>query len=147
MATYARYSSSVTGTGIVNVALYTNNATFTIPNDSIPSQPGKISTIDFSVTNTKEDKTAEVVQTYQLYIETAGNLPFTFELSKDNGANWVTVNGNEITTFNPVPELGMTTEKDEWKLKITWDKDKNGEEYVNELDYVKIKVKMQQKIK
>ena len=43
--------------------------------------------------------------------------------------------------------LGMTTEKDEWKLKITWDKDKNGEEYVNELDYVKIKVKMQQKIK
>ena len=30
MATYARYSSSVTGTGIVNVALYTNDATLDV---------------------------------------------------------------------------------------------------------------------
>ena len=64
IATYARYSSSVTGTGTANVALYTNDATFTIPADSIPSQPGETSTIDFSVTNTKENKTAEVAQTY-----------------------------------------------------------------------------------
>lgn len=146
MATYARYSSSVTGTGTVNVALYTNDATFTIPADSIPSQPGETSTIDFSVTNTKENKTAEVAQTYQFYIETAGNLPFTFELSDDEGSSWKPVNRNETTTFNPVPELGMTAETENWKLKISWDASKNSDEYVNELDYVKIKVKMQQKI-
>lgn len=146
MATYARYSSSVTGTGTVDVALYTNDATFTIPEDSIPKQPGETRTIDFSVTNTKDNKTAEVAQTYQLYIETAGNLPLKFELSRDGGKTWESVASNTITAFNPVPELGLISMTDDWKLKITWNKDENSEKYVNELDYVKIKVKMQQKI-
>ncbi|MFR7591070.1 MAG: hypothetical protein ACLUVC_06455 [Longibaculum sp.] len=146
IATYARYSSSVTGTGTANVALYTNDATFTIPEDSIPSQPGETSTIDFSVTNTKENKTAEVAQTYQFYIETAGNLPFTFALSNDEGSSWKSANGNETTEFNPVPELGLNSEEHQWKLKMTWDKSENSDKYVDELDYVKIKVKMQQKI-
>ena len=146
IATYARYSSSVTGTGTANVALYTNDATFTIPADSIPSQPGETSTIDFSVTNTKENKTAEVAQTYQFYIETAGNLPLTFALSNDGGNKWETTNGNQTTAFQPAPEFGLNSEKHNWKLRMTWYKSKNSDKYVDELDYVKIKVKMQQKI-
>lgn len=146
LATYARYSSSASGTGSVDAALYTNDATFTVEDESIPKQPGQAKTIAFSVTNTKEKKTSEVIQTYQFYIETAKNLPLIFELSKDNGANWVTVNGNQITKLTPEPELGLTEETDKWILRITWDASKNSEEYVNELDYVKIKVKMQQKI-
>lgn len=144
LTTYARYASSVQGTGTAQTALYTNNATFTVPEKSLPTHPGESTEIPFTVSNTKDGKTAEVAMTYDFLIETAGNLPFTFQVSNDNGENWKNITANTLS--NQKFEFGLVQQTDNCKLKITWTDNESSDKYVNEVDYVKIKVKMEQKV-
>lgn len=144
LTTYARYASSVQGTGTAQTALYTNDAAFTVPVKSLPTHPGESIEIPFTVSNTKDGKTAEVAMTYDFLIETAGNLPFTFQVSNDDGTNWNDLTANTQSSYKFKFEL--TGKTDNCKLRITWPTDKNSDEYVNEVDYVKIRVKMEQKV-
>lgn len=141
--TLARYSSAITGTGTASTALYQNDAEFTLSTDDIPRHPGDSRTIDFNVTNTKDTKTAEVAQTYEFTIETAENIPFVFELSKDGGTTWKPASANTKTDYKSV--LGLTQQTDNWKIKITWPESANDSKYANEIEYVRVHIHMTQK--
>lgn len=141
--TLARYSSAITGTGTASVALYQNDAEFTLSTDDIPRHPGDNRIVNFKVTNTKDGKTAEVAQLYEFTIETAENIPFVFELSKDGGTSWKTVKANTKTDDTNVLKLGEQT--DNWKIKITWPDTESDSKYANEIEYVKVRIHMSQK--
>ncbi|MFR6486466.1 MAG: hypothetical protein ACLUQK_02715 [Clostridium sp.] len=142
--TLARYTSSVQGQGTATTALYQNNATFTLTGDDIPTHPNDSRTIEFIVSNTKENKTAEVAQIYEFMIQTAENIPFKFELSKDNGSTWKEAKANVKTDYKD-NILNLNEQTDTWKLKITWPDSASESTYTNEIDYVQIKVLMEQK--
>ena len=141
--TLARYSSAITGTGTASVALYQNDAEFTLSTDDIPRHPGDSRTIDFNVTNTKDTKTAEVAQTYEFTVETAENIPFVFELSKDDGATWKTVTANTKTDDKNI--LSLSEQTDNWKIKITWPDSASDSKYANEIEYVRVCIHLSQK--
>ena len=142
--TLARYASSVEGQGTATAALYQNDASFTLTGNDIPSHPGDSKTLTFTVSNTKDGKTAEVAQTYEFMIQTAGNIPFQFALSKDNESTWKEVKANLKTDYKD-NILNLNEQTDTWQLKITWPDTASESTYTNEIDYVQVKVLMEQK--
>lgn len=141
--TLARYTTSLTGTGTATTALYQNDTEFTLTNDDMPTHPGDQRIVAFSVTNTKDAKTAEVAQIYEFTVETAENIPLEFAFSKDGGTTWKTASTNTKTNYQSV--LGLTAQTDNWKIKIIWPDAADDSKYANEIDYVRIKIHMEQK--
>ena len=67
-----------------------------------------------------------------------------FELSKDNGSTWKEAKANVKTDYKD-NILNLNEQTDTWKLKITWPDSASESTYTNEIDYVQIKVLMEQK--
>lgn len=143
MGTLARYTSSQSGTGSATAANFVNDI-LTIDSSNLPTQPGESIIIKFQVSNKKEGHLSEVAQEYQLMIETQKNLPYIFELQKGTGTSFQ-LDGNKYSTGKYA--LGLTEQTDEWSLKVTWNaSETDGDKYANELDYVRIRARMQQKM-
>lgn len=79
--TYARYSSTVTGTGTAEVAALEMNTTLDLTGRLQGLAPGEKRTVGFEVTNFLETSVSEVSQEYSVTVTTTGNLPLTFELT------------------------------------------------------------------
>lgn len=83
--TYARYRSTVTGTATAAVAKVDLNSKADL-SDKLTSltTPGNFVDIDVTVSNSKETSVSEVTQDYTIKVETTGNLPLEFTLTKKN---------------------------------------------------------------
>lgn len=79
--TYARYSSTVTGTGTAEVAALEMNTTLDLTDRLQDLVPGQPRTIEFKVTNFHGGLVSEVTQEYSVTVTTTGNLPLEFELT------------------------------------------------------------------
>lgn len=90
--TYARYTSSASGSDGARVALFGQSETIELfHNSSTMFYPGVSATSNIIVTNQSDGKVSEVAQQYSIEIETAGTLPFQFTLKQGE---------NTIGTFN-----------------------------------------------
>lgn len=138
LGTLARYYSSVEGSGSATAAYYVSDAPeFTI--DELPTQPGEKTTTSFTITNTKNEKTAETKLQYTLEFITANNIPLQFTTTK--GQDTEKLNPN---TQSKVYVMGLGSQTDQYTVAIEWPADENDAKYAGLVDYVKVKLHVEQ---
>lgn len=142
LGTWARYSQNVQGNGSVTAAYYTSDVTITdFP--SLPTQPGESAETRIEVKTEKDGKVAETKLKYWFEIETAENLPFVFEISSSATATSQIVTPHTKSNEFALP-LSNTSQAVPWTVKVTWPADKNDAAYAELVDYVKVKVHIEQ---
>lgn len=122
--------------------------TFTLKELEIQLDPThKEKTYEFEVSNYNEQTESEVSMNYNIEIETAGNLPITFELydydenGNQNTSNLLAINGN--MTQDKKLEVGSKT-KDKYILKMIWNENETNYLYSKEIDFVNVKLNSEQ---
>lgn len=153
--TYARYRSTVTGTGTASVARVALNSTADLSEDLKGMQPGESVKIDVAVSNVEEGNlTSEVTQDYSITVETTGNLPLKFTLVKKNSTaegsyvklDTPTVESNGNSTTWPggqMPHSVITTH--DYVLTVQWPNDSKSDDYADEIDYITLTVDAKQR--
>lgn len=144
LGTWARYTSGIEATGSVTAAKYVTDVQ-TINFDDLPTQPGETTTVDFHISTFKDGEYAETKVNYWFEFETAGNLPFTFDIY-DGSGNRLLQQGLAANTKSNVFELDLmpTGYRRPHRVKINWPVNKNDAKYAELVDYVKVKVHMEQ---
>lgn len=138
LGTWARYTSSIEGKGSATAAYYVFDApTFSITD--LPTQPGEKTKTSFTVTNSKNGKTAETKLQYTLKFITANNLPFQFKLTKGNDSQELAPN-----VFSKIHTMGLTQETDTYDVEISWPTSESDAKYAGLVDYVKVKLQVEQ---
>ena len=119
----------------------------------IDLKPGDIKEYNFSVSNTKSNKTSDVTISYQLTILTPHYTPLIIEIYQ--GENVVMTcdetysrnSNNELVCNSEIFELSHSNqETDNYKLKVSFDSRYNDEVYANLIDYINIEIKSYQKV-
>ena len=151
-AAYSRYRMEKTGDGESRIACFATGMKF-IEVMNLPEKPGESTDMKFSVTNHEGDRTSETLLYYTVTMETAGNLPLEFTLSRDESQgdhaddNWI---GNGKLTGNTASGQGSlplgTAVIHRYILKVSWpmEQDTDNYEYADEIDYVRIRVQAKQ---
>ena len=115
--------------------------------------PGKVKEYDFSVSNTKENKTSDVTILYQLTVLTPHFTPLIIEVYKGNelvmtcDETYSRNDNNELVCNTPVFELSHENELvDDYKLRVTFDSSYDDLSYANLIDYINIEIRSYQKV-
>lgn len=145
---YARYTAQGSGGDSARVAIFGRDASIDISSFPEKWKPGTDCTYNITVTNQTNQKISEVAQKYEIEIKTAGNLPLTYTLVK----NETTIDEftesssqNKYTFKNDTMNFKAgTAGKDEYQLKIKWPSDKNDASLSGIPDYVKININVEQ---
>ena len=119
----------------------------------IDLKPGDIKEYNFSVSNTKSNKTSDVTINYQFTILTPHYTPLIIEIYSGEDVvmtcdeTYSRNENNELVCNSEVFELThSSSETDNYKLKVTFDSRYNDEVYSNLIDYINIEIKSNQKI-
>lgn len=142
LGTWARYTSSVEGEGSATVATYASNVT-TVEFTTLPTKPGEEVEQTVIISNNKDGKIAQTKLKYWFVLETAGNLPLKLEIQDPNGSVLNTVNANTESKEFEFPYSSATVNKS-YKIKVIWPIDQNDAQYAGMVDYVKLKVHIEQ---
>ncbi len=115
--------------------------------------PGETKEYNFSVSNTKSNKTSDVTILYQLTVLTPHFTPLIIEVYKGNtlvmtcDETYSRNSNNELVCNTQVFELSHTRESvDNYKLRVTFDSRYSDLSYSNLIDYINIEIKSYQKI-
>lgn len=145
---YARYTAQGSGGDSARVAIFGHDASIDISSFPDKWKPGTEYTYKITVTNQTSQKTSEVAQKYKIEIVTAGNLPLTYTLKKDEteiGNFSESSSQNKYTFENGAMKFAAgTAGKDEYELKIQWPRDKNDASLSGIPDYAKININVEQ---
>ena len=116
-------------------------------------KPGQVNEYNFSISNTKENKTSDVTILYQLTILTPHFTPLIIEVYKGNDLvmtcdeNYSRNANNELVCNTDVFELSHSGAKqDDYKLRITFDSRYDDLSYTNLIDYINIEIRSYQKV-
>lgn len=116
-------------------------------------KPGQSNEYNFSVSNTKQNKTSDVTILYQLTVLTPHFTPLIIEIYKGENVvmtcdeNYSRNANNELVCNTEVFELSHSEKKtDDYKLKITFDDRYSDLSYTNLIDYINIEIKSYQKV-
>lgn len=158
--TMAKYSSSFTGSGVVNVAAFAGGADTASFNVAVSGlSPGGTSTVKFAVQNYEGDKNCEVAMTYEVQVETTGNLPLSFTLSSNAGDAGpynqpvgqltaadteklkYTATGGKLPVAVGEESGGQGQKRHAYELAVTWPADAAHDwDYSNEIDMITVTV-------
>lgn len=115
--------------------------------------PGETQEYNFSISNTKSNKTSDVTILYQLTILTPHFSPLIIQVYKGNelimtcDENYSRNSNNELVCNTSVFELSHSGENvDNYKLRVTFDSRYNDLSYSNLIDYINIEIKSYQKV-
>ncbi len=115
--------------------------------------PGETKEYNFSVSNTKSNKTSDVTILYQLTVLTPHFTPLIIEVYKGNNLimtcdeNYSRNSNNELVCNTQVYELSYSSENvDNYKLRVTFDSRYSDLSYTNLIDYINIEIRSYQKI-
>lgn len=152
-ATFARYTTQAESPSQARVALFGHDESIDFGNTWAANlKPGDTRTVALSVANAKDGAVSEVAQTYDIEVETAGNLPLTFTLSKD-GAAIAEATGKSTSTAASKTHVfetdGMafsaaTAETHDYTLTVAWPSDKDAVSYADMPDYVQVDINVKQ---
>ena len=140
---YARYTSSVNGSATTTVAAVAMDGKITSTSVDVKDiKPGDTKTVEFAVVNFSDGKTSEVAQDYTVTVKTAGNLPFTFTITKSGTENPAGRFAEELkdtdgvweATGGLLPAATKTTHS--YTLTITWPAGQTASNYTDEIDTV-----------
>lgn len=151
--TYARYKSSVSGTGTATTAKVALNSKADLSNALKNMKPGESRLIDVSVSNKNpsDGKISEVTQDYTITVKTTGNLPLEFRLtaknfnaagiyvnqdSPDKGDNSVVWSGGQM------PHSDIVTH--DYTLSVKWTESEKDSAYADEIDKITLAVDAEQ---
>lgn len=116
-------------------------------------KPGQVNEYNFSVSNTKQNKTSDVTILYQLTILTPHFTPLIIEVYKGNDLvmtcdeNYSRNANNELVCNTEVFELSHSSaNQDDYKLRITFDSRYDDLSYTNLIDYLNIEIRSYQKV-
>ena len=116
-------------------------------------KPGDTREYNFSVSNTKSNKTSDVTIIYQLTILTPHFTPLDIELYRGNtkvmtcDETYSRNTNNELVCNTEVFELSHQNEStDNFSIKITFDDKYNDLTYSNLIDYLNVEIKSYQKV-
>ena len=116
-------------------------------------KPGQVNEYNFSVSNTKQNKTSDVTILYQLTILTPHFTPLIIEVYKGNDLvmtcdeNYSRNANNELVCNTEVFELSHSSaNQDDYKLRITFDGRYDDLSYTNLIDYINIEIRSYQKV-
>ena len=151
-AAYSRYRMEKTAGGHALIACFTTGMKFIDVTD-LPEKPGESTDMKFTVTNHDGGRTSETLLYYTAALETAGNLPLEFTLSRDESQgeaaddNWIKngkLTGNTVSDKGSLPPGTAATHR--YILHISWPKetDTDNYDYANEIDYVRIRIQANQ---
>ena len=148
-ATYARYQSTVTGTGTAQTADMEMNTTLDMSEALRGLKPGSTKEIEFKVSNKKDTEVSEVAQDYTITIVTTGNLPLTYQLISegDKGmgrfteASGGSQGNSQVWTGGFLPAAETVHQ---YRLTVTWAVEDADERYAGEIDMVTLTVDAKQ---
>lgn len=117
--------------------------------------PGDSQEYLFSITN-KEEVNSDVALNYQIVIRTFHFMPLLIELYKVYGDNEFLImncnetysrnSSNELVCNSPIGEMAKNEDTtNDYKLKVSFPKEYNTEEYANLVDFIDIEIKSWQK--
>lgn len=151
-AAWSRYQFHNGGRGEAVVARFVTGSEFHIDPASLPQKPGETTQVKFMVTNFEGEQVSEAMLGYQVTPETAGNLPLTFQLNRDEASvaadsNWIPdgeLTGNTAST-DGIFQAGQAAVH-HYRLTINWPVLEDGEnaDYADEVDYVRVKIQARQ---
>lgn len=150
---YARYTTSATGTDEARVAVFGSSESVTLDSGGgllASMVPGNSATYKITVSNAQGDRVSEVAQSYNVEVETAGNLPLTFTLS-ENGKGTIAESSSASAAFSihsfAADDMrfaaGAPQSKTYW-LTVTWPANKNDAKYANVPDFIQVNVNVSQ---
>lgn len=148
---FARYATGAASTDTARVAFFGHNETIDLGNWTADLKPGDARTITLEVSNANSAGTVgEVAQGYDITLETAGNLPLTFELK--DGAGKVVDTFNEsssepahtFTSSDMVFEAGGTADAHTYTITVSWPADADSGNYADIPDYVQASINTRQ---
>lgn len=142
LGTWARYTSSVEGKGSATVAAYASDVT-TVEFTTLPTKPGEEVEKTVTISNSKDGKIAQTKLKFWFVLETAGNLPLKLAILETNDSLIDTVNANTKSMEFEFPYSSSTVNKS-YKIKVIWPIDQNDAQYAGMVDYVKLKVHIEQ---
>lgn len=122
----------------------------------IDLNPGDNNEYAFSVSNNQLEQVSDVSIQYQMTIKTYHVVPLVIEIYKlDGELEELVLNCDETYTRNadnelicntPIQEMGYSSLiLDNYKLKVSFPNQYNGEEYADLVDYINIEIKSWQK--
>lgn len=116
-------------------------------------KPGDTREYNFSVSNTKSNKTSDVTIIYQLTILTPHFTPLDIELYRGDtkvmtcDETYSRNTNNELVCNTEVFELSHENEStDNYSIKITFDEEYNDLSYSNLIDYLDVEIRSYQKV-
>ncbi len=154
--TISRYESNSTSNADIDIAFYVVNEdyqtlTFTLE-DIVPRTEPYV--YNFTVSNEKDGKTAEVDIEYELNVRTTTNLPLQYELYKTEDGNQAKANeeliqdedgtifnnltANTYTFYYDTPRVDMYT------LRVYFPEEYNTENYQDILELIEVNVNARQ---
>lgn len=156
--TYSIFNNSANlGTTDQKIAQFVFNAQ-RLDNIELPLtnlNPGESTEYLFTVSNNENEKISAVVINYQITIKTFHFIPLVIRLYKiNNGEELILTcdeshsrnNQNELVCNSDTQELNFVSKiDDQYKLKIEFSSNYNGEEYAGLVDYIDLKIKSFQK--
>lgn len=150
-STLAKYAGEAKASANATVALFavgTSSQLQIYIDDTL--QPGSVVESEFYVQNYDEGVRSETAISYEVQIETTGNLPLKFELSgskeaNDSDANSVLAGGLDEELRAVGGELPVAADESEqrrhtYTLKITWPASETSMDYSYERDLITVKV-------
>ena len=140
----ARYTVGGTGSDEARVASFDVTADLQNFETKFPVQlqPGDYVTCSFDITNS-----SETAVNMQAVLETEGNLPLKIEYQKGNtdAGSWVSLAKNiqdveeGSCKFSDAMAAG-NKEKQTYQIRVSWPEDRNGYQYANGVEAVKLSV-------
>ena len=116
-------------------------------------KPGDTKEFKFQVSNTKDTNITNVTTEYQITIKTFHFMPLIIELYKDNdiimtcNEDYSRNSENALVCNSKVLEIGHNSKTiEDFKIKVSFPKEYNSQEYVELVDYIDLDISSWQKI-
>lgn len=154
--TLAKYASRFTAGGQAQIASFIGDGSVNFGVDLGNLSPVQSSSTVFTVRNYDGSQQSDVALSYEIRVETTGNLPLTFSLrgqtqngdaSAATGESVTTkqlerAEGNTwVATGGKLPPASAAGEKEHsYELTVQWEAGKNNEDYSHEIDMVTVTV-------
>lgn len=143
IGTWARYYNSIEGDGSATVAYYDSGVAMAeFP--SLPTKPGDSTQVQITIKNYGDvQKVSEVKVKCWVEMETAKNLPLVFEVTTTSITGSETLLPYQKSKDN-IFSLETLIQSKPYTIKAIWPEDKNDAKYAGLVDYVRIKVHIEQ---
>ena len=147
----ARYKSADSEIDQARVAIFGHNESIHLPTDWTSTLvPGNTRKFTLTVSNQTEDgAVSEVAQTYELEVVTAGNLPLTYTLTREETTIGTYVE-NSTEKSHTFSDAAMTfdagaAKTDTYQLTASWPETENDASLAGVPDFIQINIHVEQK--